>query len=52
MGAFFGCAGDGAAMGAAVGGFGGGVRGVADGAHSQVNIIRNCMRGRGWNVLN
>ena len=51
VGAFLGCAGEGAAMGAAVGGFSGGVRGTSDGLAAQVNIIRNCMAGRGWNVL-
>lgn len=51
-GSFLGCAGEGAAMGAAVGGFSGGVRGTSSGYNAQANIIRNCMAGRGWNVLN
>ena len=45
-------AGDGAAMGAAVGGFGGLTQGAGQGAKSQMDIIRRCMQGRGWSVLN
>ena len=52
VGAFFGFAGDGAAMGAAVGGFGGLTQGAGDGMRTQIDIIRRCMQGRGWSVLN
>ena len=52
VGAFFGCPGETAAFGAAIGGASGGMRGVGSGAVSQQNIIRKCMEGRGWNVLN
>ena len=39
------------AAGAAAGGIGGGAAGAASAAHSQKDIINNCMRGRGYSVL-
>ncbi|MBN2429614.1 MAG: hypothetical protein JXK94_14865 [Deltaproteobacteria bacterium] len=39
------------AAGAAAGAIGGGVTGTASAAHSQKEIINNCMRGRGYSVL-
>ena len=36
---------------AAAGAITGGVNGAASGGQTQVNIIRNCMQGRGYNVL-
>lgn len=38
--------------GAAVGAVSGGASGAAHGAESQVQIVRNCMAGRGYRVLN
>lgn len=38
--------------GAAIGAVTGGASGAAHGAESQVQIIRNCMAGRGYRVLN
>ena len=38
--------------GAAIGAVSGGASGAAHGADSQVSIIRNCMAGRGYRVLN
>ena len=37
---------------AGVGAISGGASGAAQGMQTQVDIIRNCMRGRGYNVLN
>ena len=51
IGSFFGEAGRGAGMGAALGGAQGAIGGGAEGAQGQVNIIRNCMAGRGYRVL-
>jgi len=39
-------------MGAALGGFSGGVQGAGGGARTQRDIIKQCMQGRGWSVLN
>lgn len=50
-GAFTGDPGGGAAIGAAVGGAGGGIKGGLHGAEDQRQVIRNCMSGRGYNVL-
>jgi len=52
VGAFFGCPGETAAFGAALFGAGGGMQGAGAGARSQKDIIRRCMQGRGWSVLN
>ena len=51
-GAITGSAGEGAAVGAAVGGVGGAASGVGSGVSSQKQIINNCLRGRGYSVLN
>jgi outer membrane lipoprotein SlyB len=40
-----------AAAGAAAGAIGGGTGGAASAAHTQKEIITNCMRGRGYSVL-
>jgi uncharacterized protein YcfJ len=39
------------AVGAAAGGIGGGVGGTTSAAQSQKDIIRNCLRGRGYSIL-
>jgi outer membrane lipoprotein SlyB len=52
LGAATGNVGAGAAIGAAGAGVLGAGAGVAHGASSQMDIIRNCLRGRGYNVLN
>ncbi|GAB6061210.1 hypothetical protein [Desulfonatronum parangueonense] len=51
VGSYFGRAGEFAGMGAAVGGTSGGMTGAAEGAKSQMEIIRRCMAGRGYRVL-
>jgi len=38
--------------GAAIGAVSGGTSGLAHGADSQISIVRNCMLGRGYRVLN
>lgn len=50
-GAFTGGAGRGAAIGASVGGVGGAASGVGQGVSDQKQVIRNCLRGRGYSVL-
>ena len=52
IGAATGSAGTGAAIGAAAGGIGGAAYGGVDSGNTQAEVIRRCMRGRGWNVLN
>ena len=44
--------GDGAARGAGVGAVGGGARGVNEGERTEVKVVKRCLRGRGYNVLN
>ena len=39
-------------QGAAIGALYGGTAGAAHGADSQINIVRRCMAGRGYRVLN
>ena len=51
VGSFFGEADLGAGFGAALGGTEGAISGAASGAQTQVDIIRNCMSGRGYSVL-
>lgn len=51
VGSYFGRAGEFAGMGASVGGASGGMSGAAEGARSQMDVIRRCMAGRGYNVL-
>lgn len=52
VGAFTGGAGTGAAIGAATGGAVGVAGGAGKGITDQQRIIDNCLRGRGYNVLN
>jgi outer membrane lipoprotein SlyB len=52
VGAFTGGAGTGAAIGAATGGAVGVAGGAGKGITDQQRIINNCLRGRGYNVLN
>ena len=52
IGAFTGSAGTGAAVGAATGGAVGAGAGGVTGVSEQQRIIDNCLRGRGYNVLN
>jgi outer membrane lipoprotein SlyB len=52
VGAFSGGAGTGAAIGAATGGAVGAGAGGVSGISEQKRIINNCLRGRGYNVLN
>ncbi|QEX21064.1 hypothetical protein FRZ61_09850 [Hypericibacter adhaerens] len=52
VGAFSGGAGTGAAIGAATGGAVGAGAGGVSGVSEQKRIIDNCLRGRGYNVLN
>ena len=51
MGAFPGDPGLGAAIGAGYGGAAGVIQGGASGVEGQEQIVRNCMSGRGYNVL-
>ena len=44
--------GDGAARGAGVGAVGGGARGINEGERTEVKVVKRCLRGRGYNVLN
>ena len=43
---------DGAATGAGVGAVGGGARGAAQGERDKVQVVKRCLRGRGYRVLN
>lgn len=45
-------AGKGALLGTVIGGVVGGAKGVSDTERGYEQIYRNCMAGRGWNVLN
>lgn len=42
----------GAATGAGVGAVGGGARGVNEGERSEVQVVKRCLSGRGYRVLN
>lgn len=42
----------GAARGAGVGAVGGGARGVNEGEQSEVQVVKRCLQGRGYRVLN
>jgi outer membrane lipoprotein SlyB len=42
----------GAATGAGVGAVGGGARGVSEGKKSEVGVVKRCLSGRGYRVLN
>jgi len=43
---------EGAARGAGVGAVGGGARGVDEGERSEVQVVKRCLSGRGYRVLN
>ena len=43
---------DGAQTGAGVGAVSGGARGVSQGEQDEVRVVKNCLRGRGYRVLN
>jgi hypothetical protein len=49
IGAILGKPGTGAAIGAVGGGIGGAARGGMSGTEKQEQVVRDCMRGRGWN---
>ena len=51
VGAFTGNPGMGAGLGAALGGLGGAAQGGISGVDKQQSIVKNCLRGRGWNVV-
>jgi len=42
----------GAAKGAGVGAVGGGAKGASQGEQSKVQVVKSCLRGRGYKVLN
>jgi outer membrane lipoprotein SlyB len=44
--------GSGAATGAGVGAVGGGARGANEGERSEVDVVKRCLSGRGYRVLN
>ena len=44
--------GSGAAKGAGVGAVGGGARGANEGERSEVQVVKRCLSGRGYRVLN
>ena len=43
---------EGAARGAGVGAVTGGARGVSEGEREEVQVVKRCLRGRGYRVLN
>ncbi len=51
VGSFGGNVGEGAAIGASVGGLGGGVGGYGEAQARQNQVVRNCLAGRGYAVL-
>lgn len=51
IGAIFGDVGQGAGIGATLGGAEGAIGGAGEGMKGQVDIIKNCMSGRGYSVL-
>lgn len=44
--------GEGAARGAGIGGVTGGARGYVHAEHERERVVKNCLRGRGYRVLN
>ncbi len=44
--------GEGAAKGAGIGAVGGGAKGASKGVETEVQVVKNCLRGRGYRVLN
>jgi len=51
VGAILGDPGEGAALGAIIGGGSGLASGAAEGGRGQIDVIRNCLMGRGYRVL-
>ena len=51
VGAVLGDPGEGAALGAIIGGGSGLASGAAEGGRGQIDVIRNCLMGRGYRVL-
>ena len=43
---------EGAARGVGIGAVGGGAKGVSEGSQTEVEVVKNCLRGRGYQVLN
>ena len=43
---------EGAARGAGVGAVGGGAKGASQGEQDEVQVVKSCLRGRGYKVLN
>ena len=41
-----------AAKAAGVGAVGGGARGASEGSRDEVQVVKNCLRGRGYKILN
>ncbi|MFT5141126.1 MAG: outer membrane lipoprotein SlyB [Rhodothermales bacterium] len=41
-----------AGEGAAIGAITGGVKGLNEGEHMQLRVVKNCLRGRGYKILN
>lgn len=52
VGAIIGDSSSAAARGAGVGAVTGGARGVAEGEREKVQVVKRCLRGRGYRVLN
>jgi hypothetical protein len=52
VGAITGGSRDSAARGAGVGAVGGGARGASEGQREEVAVVKRCLRGRGYKVLN
>ena len=44
--------GSGAAVGAGVGAVGGGAKGASQGEQDEVQVVKRCLRGRGYKILN
>jgi outer membrane lipoprotein SlyB len=52
VGVIAGDSGDAAARGAGVGAVTGGARGASEGEREEVQVVKRCLRGRGYRVLN
>jgi hypothetical protein len=52
IGAIAGGSRDAAARGAGIGAVSGGARGVVEGERTQMEVVKRCLRGRGYRVLN
>lgn len=44
--------GHGAAQGAGIGAIGGGAKGLEEGSRTEVDVVRRCLSGRGYHILN